>query len=175
MNYYSVKVHLRPELRYGSLPGGQLSGALADLLEDVIVAQWAHAPTGGVHLRLEFSRPSRGELMAEIHRAAEQVGYTLMEAEVEEFVDKAVSGTIIGFCGTGGAARLKTENPLLTLTAAVIGGYVGKRAGESMRTLVASHRYQLHRNGRWIFTELPVIAAPEEPVWQPAGAVPFPT
>jgi hypothetical protein len=173
MHHYSAKVHVRPELRYGSLLGGtNLSEALVRGLEDVIVSQWQSAPTGGDHLRLEFSRPSDKELLAEIESAAVQVGYALVEAEVEEFVDSAVRGAVIGFCGCGGAAGVTSRNPLLTLIAAAIGGYVGERAGASVRTLVASRRYQLHRNGRWIVTELPV-AAPGRPVPQPDPAAAF--
>jgi hypothetical protein len=172
MSHYLVKVHVRPELCYGSLLGGEnLSEALARGLEDVVVGQWQSAPTGGDHLRLEFSQPSDKELLAEIERAAVRVGYALVEAEVEEFVDNAVRGAVVGFCG-GGAAGVTTRNPLLALIAAAIGGYVGERAGASMRTLVASRRYQLHRSGRWIVTELPV-AAPRQLVSQPDPAAAF--
>lgn len=176
MNHYSVKIHVRPELRYSSLLGGtNLSEALARTLGGVIVSQWQSAPTGGDHLRLEFSRPSRKELLAEVQTAAVQAGYALVEAEVEEFVDKAVTGAIVGFCGTGGAAGLTTRNPLLTLIAAAIGGYVGERAGASARTLIASHRYQLHQSGRWIAATTRVIA-PGQPAPQPdlAAAAFFP-
>lgn len=158
MNHYSVKVHVRPELRYGSLLGGvSLPQVLARGIQDVIISQWQSAPTGGEHLWLELSRPSDGELLAEIEAAAVQVGYALVDAEVEEFVNNAMRGAIIGFCG-GGATGATTRNPLLTAIAAVIGGYVGERVGASIRTLVATHRYQLHRSGRWIVTELPLAA-----------------
>jgi|SRR5215213_1041392 len=157
MNHYAVKVHVRPELRYGSLLGGaSLPQVLARGIEDVAVSQWQSAPTGGEHLLLEFSRPADNELLADIQAAAGQVGYALVEAEVEEFVDKAVSGAIVGFCGSGGGMATATRDPLLSLIAAAIGGYVGAWAGASVRTLVASYRYQVHRSGRWIVTELPV-------------------
>jgi hypothetical protein len=172
MNHYSVKVHVRPELRYGSLLGGtSLPQALARGIEDVVVSQWQSAPTGGEHLRLEFSRPADSELLAEIQAAAAQVGYRLVEAEVEEFVDKAVSGAIVGFCGSGGATAASTRNPLLTLIAAAIGGYVGAWAGASVRTLVASYRYQSHRSGRWIVTELPITG--QDPMLQPDPSAAF--
>jgi hypothetical protein len=165
MKHYSVKVHVRPELRFGSLLGSaSLPQALARGIEGVVVSQWQSAPTGGEHLWLELSRPSDGEPLAEIRAAAVQVGYALVEAEVEEFVDNTVRGAVIGFCG-GGATGATTRNPLLTLIAAAIGGYVGERVGASVRTLVASHRYQLHRSGRWIVTELPLAA--QRPTLQP--------
>lgn len=173
MIHYSVKVHVRPELRYGSLLGGaSLRQAIARRIEDVIVSQWQSAPTGGEHLRLVLSRPSDGELLAEIEAAAVQVGYALVEADVEEFVDNAVRGAVIGFCGGGGATGATTRNPLLTLIAAAIGGYVGERVGASVRTLVATHRYQLHRSGCWIVTELPLVAQ-EQPTLQPDPSAAF--
>jgi hypothetical protein len=101
---------------------------------------------------------SDGELLAEIQAAAVQVGFALVEAEVEEFVDNAARGAVVGFCGSGGAMGATTRNPPLTLIAAAIGGYVGQRVGASVRTLVASHRYQLHGSGHWIVTELPLAA-----------------
>jgi hypothetical protein len=166
MKHYSVKVHVRPELRYGSLLGGaSLPEALARGIEDVIVSEGQSAPTGGDYLWLELSRPSDGELLAEIGAAAVQVGYALVEAEVEEFVDNAVRGALIGFCSGGGVTGATTRNPLLTLIVAAIGGFVGERAGASVRTLVATHRYQLHRSGRWIVTELPFTAY-EQPTLQ---------
>lgn len=173
MNHYSVKVHVRPELRYGSLLGGtSLPQALARAIEDVTISQCQSAPTGGEHLWLELSRPSRGELLAEIETAAVQVGHALVEAEIEEFVDNAVRGAVIGFCGGGGATGATTRNPLLTLIAAAIGGYVGERVGASVRTLVSTHRYQLHSSGRWIVIELP-LAAREQPTLQPDPSAAF--
>ncbi|MGN6558112.1 MAG: hypothetical protein ACTHLH_08900 [Solirubrobacterales bacterium] len=172
MSHYSVRVRVRPELRYGSLLGGaSLPQALARGIEDVVVSQWQSAPTGSEHLRLEFSRPADSELLTEIQAAAVQVSYRLVEAEVEEFVDKAVSGAIVGFCGGGGVTAATTRNPLLTLIAAAIGGYVGEWAGASVRTLVASHRYQLHRSGRWVVTELPV--AKQAPTLRPDPSAVF--
>lgn len=162
MKHYSVKVHLRPELRYDSLLGdASLPQALVGVLEDVVVEQWQSAPTGGDHLWLALSRPSGEELLAEIGAAAVQVGYALVEAEVEEFVDHAVSGALVGFGAAGTATGATTRNPLLALIAAAIGAWAGQQVGASMRTLVASHRYQLHHNGRWIELPLPERQAPQ--------------
>lgn len=156
MKHYSVKVHVRPELRYASLLGGaSLPEGLAQVLEGVVVSQWQPATTGGDHLWLQLSRPSDEELLAEIGAGAIQVGYALVEAEVEELVDHAVQGAIIGFFGGGTATSAATRNPPLALIAALIGAYAGNRAGAQVRTLVANHRYQLHRNDQWIVTELP--------------------
>jgi hypothetical protein len=172
MKHYSVKVRVRPELRYASLLGGaSLPDALARVLEDVVVSQWQAAPSGGEHLRLQLSRPSDEELLAEIGAAAIQVGYELVEAEVEELVDRAVKGAIIGFCGTGTATGAATRNSPLALVAALVGAYVGHRVGAEVRTLIASRRYQLHRNGQWIVTELPV-AAQQQPL-QPDPSAAF--
>lgn len=172
MKHYSVRVHLRPELRYGLLlAGASLPQAFMHALEDVIISHWQSAPTGGDHLRLEFSRPSEKGLLAEIQAAAVQVGYALVEAEIKEFVDNAVRGAVVGFCG-GGVAGAKTRNPLLALIAAAIGGFVGERAGASMRTLIDSRRYQLHRSGRWIVTELPITAS-QQPVSRPDPTAAF--
>ena len=171
MKHYSVKVHVRPELRYASLLGGaSLPEALTGVLEDVTVSQWQSAFTGGDHLRLQLSRPSDDELLAEIGAAAIQVGYALVEAEVEEFVDHAVQGAIIGFSGAGTATGAATRNSPLALVAALIGAYAGNRVGAQMRTLIATRRYQLHRNGQWIVTELPVPAQQPTPQPDPSGA-----
>lgn len=167
MKHYSMKIHVSPELRYGSLLGSaSLPQALMSEIKDGIVSQYQPVPTGGEHLRLELSRPSDdGELLAEIEAAAAQVGYAVLEVEVEEFVDNAVRGALIGFC-VGGGGGATTRNPLLTLIAAAIGAYAGERIGTQVRTLVATRHYQLNRNGRWIVTELP-LAAPGQPTPQP--------
>jgi hypothetical protein len=173
MKHYSVKVHVRPELRYGSLLGGaSLPEALAGAIENVFISQWQPAAAGGDHLWLHLSRPSDEELLAEIGTAAIQIGYALVEAEVEEFVDHAVHGALVGFGGAGTATGATTRNPLLTLIAAAIGAYAGQQVGASMRTLVASHRYQLHRSGRWIATEIPVLPG-EQVAPQPEPAASF--
>lgn len=170
MKHYSVKVHLRPELRYGSLLGGSsLPEALVGVLEDAVVGQWQSAPTGGEHLWLGLSRPSEEELLAEIGAAAVQIGFGLVEAEVEEFVDQAVCGLLVGFAGAGTATGASMRNPLLTLIAAAAGAYAGRQVGASMRTLVASHRYQLHRSG-WIATELSLPARHQVLRGDPAAA-----
>lgn len=172
MKHYSVKVHVRPELRYASLLGGaSLPEAFARVLEDVIVSQWQSAPAGGDHLRLEFSRPSDEELVAEIEAAAVQIGYALVEAEVEEFVDHAVQGAIVGFFGGGTATSAATRNPPLALIAALIGAYAGNRVGAQVRTLIATRRYQLHRSGQLIVTERPLPT--QQPTLQPDPSAAF--
>lgn len=160
--YYSVKVHLRPQLRYASLLGGEdLPVALVRGLEGAVVTRWQAAMEGGDHLTLEFSGTSRNDLLAEIERAAIQVGFALVEAEVEEFVDRAATGLVAGFLSASGAAGLTTRNLLVTLLAGAAGAYAGEKAGASARALVASRRYQLHRSGRWI--EMPSVSRSVEP------------
>jgi hypothetical protein len=172
--YYSVKVHLRPQLRYASLVGGEaLPAALVRGLEGAAVTRWQAAPEGGDHLTLEFAGPSRSELLGEFERAAVQVGYALVEAEVEEFVDRAAVGLLAGFLGAGGAAGLTTRNLLVTFLAGAAGAYAGEKAGASARALVASRRYQLHRSGRWIETTPPVSRSAELPSLRPEPAEAF--
>jgi hypothetical protein len=172
MKHYSVKVHVRPELRYGSLLGGaSLPEALAGPIENVFISQWQPAAAGGDHLWLHLSRPSDEELLAEIGAAAIQVGYALVEAEVEEFVDHAVQGAIIGFCGGGTATSAATRNSPLALIAALVSAYIGNRVGVEVRTLIATRHYQLHRSGQWIVTEVPLPA--QQPTLQPDPSAAF--
>lgn len=168
--YYSVKVHLRPQLRYDALLGGDdLPVALARGLEGVVISQWQKATEGGDLLTLDFSGSSRNGLLAEIERGAVQVGYSLVEAEVEEFVDRAATGLLAGLASAGGAAGVTTRNVWVTLLAGAVGAFAGEKVGAAARTVVAHHRYQLHRSGRWIVTELPV-----PPSAQPGGSQPDP-
>jgi hypothetical protein len=165
--YYSAKVHLRPQLRYDALLGGEeLPVALARCLEGVVVSRWEKSTEGGDLLTLDFSGSVRDDLRAEIERAAVQVGYSLVEAEVEEFVDKAATGLVAGFVGIGGVAGLKTRNLLVTLLAGAAGAFAGEKAGAAARILVAHHRYQLHRSRRWIVTKLPVTPTGQSEVPQ---------
>jgi hypothetical protein len=159
-------------MKHYSVKGASLPQALERGIENVVVSQWQPAPAGGEHLRLQLSRPSGEELLAEVGSAAVQVGYALVEAEVEEFVDNAAKGALVGLFGSGAATGAATRNPSLALIAAAIGAYVGKQVGASMRTLVASRRYQLHRNGRWIVTEL-LLPAQEQPTFQPDQSAAF--
>jgi hypothetical protein len=85
-----------------------------------------------------------------------------------------VQGAIIGFGGAGTANGAATRNSTLALVAALVGAYAGNRVGAQMRTLIATRRFQLHRNGQWIVTELPVPAQQPTPQPDPSAALSFP-
>lgn len=159
MNRYSLQLRVRPNLYYGSL----LEGApnLAQALEQALgaaIGELRPALEGGELLDVVLRRPTHQQAVNEIIAATEHFGYSLIEAEVSEIVDKTVQGLVVGVC-SGGALGLTTKNPYLELLAAIVGAAAGGKAGSMIESVRAKYHYRWFPATGWVITELPL----EEP------------
>ena len=159
MNRYGLQLRVRPSLYYGSLLEGSpnLAQALEQTLLGAVIGELRPALEGGELLDVALRRPTHQEAVNEIAAATEQFGYSLVEAEVSEIVDKTVQGMVVG-AFSGGALGLTTKNPYLELFAAMIGAAAGGKAGSMIESVRARYHYRWFPAAGWVITELP----PEE-------------
>lgn len=157
MNRYSLQLRVRPSLYYGSLLEGSpnLAQALEQALFGAVIGELRPALEGGELLDVALHRPTHEQAVNEIAAATERFGYSLIEAEVSEIVDKAVQGIVVGAC-SGGALGLATKNPYLELFAAIVGAAAGAKAGSMIELVRARYRYRRSPAGGWVVTELPL-------------------
>jgi hypothetical protein len=137
-----------------------LAHAVGQGLEQIAVIGGAAAPEGGELLRLETPRGDREEILNEIVLALQQAGYHFVKAEIAEIVDEAVRTSVAGVLTLGGIAGAKTRNPLITLTAAAVGGWAGAVAGAQVQSVASRHLYRWLPSEGWVTTDLGISSSP---------------
>jgi hypothetical protein len=172
MNRYSLQLRVRPSLYYGSLLEGSpnLAQALEQALVGAVTGELRPALEGGELLDVASRRPTHEQAVNEIAAATERFGYSLIEAEVSEIVDKTVQGILVGAC-SGGALGLTAKNPYLELFAAIVGAAAGGKAGSMIESVRAKYHYRWFPAAGWVITELPpeelAQGSPQAPQTQP--------
>lgn len=166
MSLYAIHIRVQANLYYGSLlgPASSLTEALSEVLADGVIGEARGALEGGEHIDLLMHRPTHQQAVTEILGALESVGFSLLEAEVDEIVDKAVQGAVLGFCG-GGGLGLTTKNPYVELLAAAIGALAGSMAGSKLEEIAARFHYRWFPATGWVVTQLPIDSATGPTEW----------
>lgn len=163
MSRYAIQLRIRRDLYYGSLlgPASSVEEALGSALADVAVGVARPAAQGGEHLDLLLRRPTHQQAVEEAIHALQQVGYSLLEAEVSQIVNRTVEGAVLGFLG-GGTLGLPSKNPYVELAAATLGALAGGKAGSMVESVVARYHYSWFPAAGWVVTPMPVdaLAAP---------------
>jgi hypothetical protein len=160
MTKYAIKLRVRPSAYHGSLLGGAatIAEAIAQTSEEVLVSEWCRAPEGGELLALSLRGDGRDQAFNQALMLVQGFGYSLLGAEVNEIVDNAVEGAVVGFLGCG-AIGSTTKSPVIALVAGVAGALAGSKAGSLVETVGARHRYQWLPGSGWVISEIQTRAA----------------
>jgi hypothetical protein len=163
MKKYVIKSRVRSDAFYGSLLGEAYSVAdvIEDLNEAITVTEWFEHLEGGEQLTLSLRSTERDRALNEVLALVQELGYSLLDAEVSEIVDKAVEGAVVGLFG-GGALGSTTKSPALALVGGLAGALAGSKAGSMIETVGARHRYQWFPASGWIVTDVTIEARPEQ-------------
>jgi len=127
---HTYRVHLQPQphraLVYGAEPfaADQLIGAL----EGAVLREVVQGVHGRYEVDLQLQRTTHEEALNEILVAAQQFGYSWLQATVTEWADNAVGGFVIGGFG-GTAAGASTSNGEASIVLAILGAIVGMVVG----------------------------------------------
>ena len=174
MNRYRLRATPHPALAFSyalahQLTAASIAQALVQALEGVAVRQIAGSSLGGYDVELQLDRPSHGDAVAQISVAFQQLGFSVAEATVTEWVTTTVELSILGCLG-GGAVGSATRDPGATVIAAVVGGFAGAIAGAYVHKVAAAYQAQRHPllTEAWQLTPIApssLQAQPALPAW----------
>jgi fermentation-respiration switch protein FrsA (DUF1100 family) len=140
-------IHVRAgrALPFGSFLGREesLGPALGEILGAAVVDAAGPVPIGQEEVVLRMDRPTPEQAVDEMIAGLERLGYSLVEAEVGEIVDRATQGAVVGLLG-GGLLGLSTQDPYIEILAALVGTIAGAWAGSTAEQVVA------RRHFRWV-------------------------
>jgi hypothetical protein len=129
--------------------------------EAVTVTEWFRSLEGGEQLALSLRGAGRDQAFNEVLALIQGFGYSLLDAEVSEIVDKTVEGAVVGLFG-GGALGSTTRSPALTVIGGLAGVLAGSMAGSVIEAVGARHRYQWFPASGWIVTGITPAARPAD-------------
>lgn len=155
MHIFAYKLKLGPMLRYpAELTAESLAARLAD---DAVIQGFATHPSGSgvVSVALQRDRDSHEDALNELLFAAQQVGYSFVEAEITKIADRAIEMAIGGGIGGLGLGST-TENDQIAVLGAAAGWLAGLFVGANMKKAEVIYRVQRTGTG-WHF----VAVAPQ--------------
>lgn len=168
----SYKVVARPDIRlaaHGLQPLNE--DVLVQALEGAVVREVGETQWGLRVVDVQLRRPSDAEALDEIVSVLEQLGFSLVEATVSEWVregfERAIAWAFGGFVLGGGIS----ENLLIGLAAFAVGGIAAQWVGAEGHRLEAQFEAQRDHRGVWVYREIPgqPVSAPAlRPGFSPA-------
>jgi len=146
MSIYRVQAlrHTHPRLGHEGLAGG-----INWLISDTAIVEVEQPDSHREYLSLQLRRDEHLQAVNEISEAVQRLGYTLLNIEISELVGQTVEATVFSAAGTGGVVHAKTDNPLLTLLAAIVGGFVANRVAAQLRRYEVVYRFAPSPSG-WV-------------------------
>jgi hypothetical protein len=164
VHVYAYKVRLEPMLwRSAVLTPESLAERLAG---DAVIQGFASHPSGShlVNIGLHRDRDSHQEALNELLLAAQELGYTFVEAEITKIADRAIEMAVgLGVGGLGAGST--TENGELAVIGAAIGWVVGLFVGANLQKVELMYRVQW-TNAGWHLTGVTPQSAPSRPALQ---------
>jgi hypothetical protein len=166
MKKYLIRSRVRPNAYQGSLLAGSLAidEVIAEANDAITVLEWFAHLEGGEQIVLRMRGEGRDQAFNEVLSLVQGLGYSMVDAEVAEIVDRTVEGAVFGLLASGGiGATAKT--PGVTALAALAGALAGAKAGSTIERFGDRHRYQWFGARGWIVTGAPaeVRSAPATP------------
>jgi hypothetical protein len=160
---HTYRFHLQPQphrsLFYGVEPFA--ADALINALEGAVLREIVQGSYGRYEVDLQLQRPSHEEALNEILVAAQQLGYSWVQATVTEWADNAVGGFVIGGLG-GTAAGASSSNGETGIVLAILGAIVGTVVGSFIDSIKIA--YEVH----WTPSGWRLV--PQQPQQAPATA-----
>ena len=158
MNTYRLR--LQPGNHYGTVLWGLptlTSDGLVRSLAGVAVREVSTTPWGQYVIDLRLQRPTHQEALNDICLAIQQLGFTIAEATVTEWVNAAAQGAFVGAFGCG-AAGAASQDPAIMFLAAAFGAVAGAVAGSFMRSINV-YRVEWSDASGWVLTPVPQESA----------------
>lgn len=159
---HTYRVHLQPQPHRLLSNGAPFSAAaLVSAVEGAVLREVVQGSNGRYEIDLQLQRRSHEQALNDILVAAQQLGYSWVQATVTEWADNAVSGLVLG--GLGGAAGgTSTGSGEVAAMLALVGAVVGAVVGSFIASVKVM--YEAH----WTPTGWQLVAL------QPAPAAPAP-
>jgi len=155
LNTYTV--HLQPHYRgWGARP--LTPEVIANALAGVVIRELEADACGRVVLDLVLSRPSHADALNEIAFAAQDLGYSVVQATATEWVSSLVEGMLVGAVGAGGIGAT-TKNPGIAFLAGALGALAGGVVGSSVQRKKIIFEVTRTYSG-WQFTPVQPQAVP---------------
>jgi hypothetical protein len=124
---------------------------LSQSLAGVAVRDLSEAGTGRYLLELQLQRPSHDQALSDILVALQQLGYSIVEAMVSEWVSAVVQGLLLG-AASGGAVGSASRDPRITFVVAAFGAAAGAIAGSGVRNVKVVYQVQRTYPSGWVLT-----------------------
>jgi hypothetical protein len=156
-----------------SLPGrgsALTEDVLTEALAGVVVRELSEDQVGHRTIHVQLERPSDAQALNELVSLVDELGFTVIEARVSEWVDEAVGRAILGFFG-GGLVGSAAENTVAAITGALAGAIVGLITGAAVQKLKAEYEARRDHQGNWSFHRIdrqPPSAPGLQPGFSPA-------
>lgn len=92
-------------------------------------------------IKLKLDRGDYQTAVVEIAEALQKAGYSLLNAEVSEWVDKSVDAMLLSALTIGGTAGAASKKPLVAGAAALIAALVAREVESRIRRLEVVYRF----------------------------------
>jgi hypothetical protein len=161
MKNYLIRSRILPNTYHGTLLAGPSSIAevVADANEAITVLEWFAHLEGGEQIGLRLRGEGRNQVFNEVLSLVQGLGYSMVDAEVAEIVDRTVEGAAVGLLTCGGIGTT-TKSAGITAIAALAGALAGAKVGSTIEQFGARHRYQWFPARGWVVTAVPAEARP---------------
>ncbi len=148
----TYKLVLRPRLHF-VVPGhGPLltEGMILEALTGVVIHELSEDGLGNRTLHVELPRESDAEALDALVLFAEQLGFSVLEATVNEWANQIFERGLVGLLG-GGTLGAASDNGAVAFIAAVGGALLGGLSGAEAHKLKAEYAARRDAWGTWLF------------------------
>jgi hypothetical protein len=146
----TYKFHATPQLiyRYPGYAVRQLSpNGILQTLAGATVHQLVGAPHTGYDVEVQLERSTHHDAMHDIRVALENLGFSVLQAEITVWLTSTAEFAVVGGTG-GGAIGAATKDPVLFVLFALIGAGAGAVAAQFTKKVKERFDAQLvHRYG----------------------------
>jgi len=140
MTPYRVRVRTRRHTHPRLGNEGISQAGIEWLIPDAVLVGRQEIDSLHVDVALCFDHEDHLEAANEVIVALQRLGYSVINLEVDELIDRATETMILSALGVGGTAQVKAKNPLIALIAALGGGFVGRLVGSQMKQFETIYR-----------------------------------
>lgn len=130
MSIYNVRARRHTHPRLAEEP--PLAAVLEWRLPEARLAESVSSAEGFLDFSVELESEDHLEAINQLIEASERIGYSVIDANVEEWIGREVEGVAVSALGAGGAVQAKIGNPVLSLAVALAAGYIGHQVGAQL-------------------------------------------
>lgn len=141
MTPYRVRARTRRHTHPRLGNGGISQAGIEWLIPNAVLAGRQEIDSLHVDVALSLDCENHLEAANDVIVALQRLGYSVVNLEVDELVDRATETMILSALGIGGTTQAKTKSPLIALLAALGGGYVGRLVGSQIKRFEPIYRF----------------------------------